>query len=54
MLRGGEDQALLHPTIATGANGVEGFMGFWHNSTLEVKNLMKNECDVIYECSIVL
>uniref|UniRef100_A0A0M3IPU2 DUF4743 domain-containing protein n=1 Tax=Ascaris lumbricoides TaxID=6252 RepID=A0A0M3IPU2_ASCLU len=50
MFRGGEDQALLHPTIATGASGVEGLVGFWRNSTLEVKNLMRKECDVILEC----
>lgn len=50
MFRATEDVASLQQTIPTGADGIEGVLGFWESSTVEVKNLLKKECDIIYEC----
>ncbi|KAI1697075.1 zinc finger protein [Ditylenchus destructor] len=46
-----KDPTAQYPTLATGLDGIDSVVRFWSNGTEEVKNLLKNECTVIYECS---
>nr|CAD2202208.1 unnamed protein product [Meloidogyne enterolobii] len=46
-----KDPASQVPTLSTGSSGVDSIVRYYQNGTEEVKNLLKNECCVIYECS---
>jgi len=45
-----KDPASQVPTLSTGSSGVDSIVRYYQNGTEEVKNLLKNECCVIYEC----
>uniref|UniRef100_A0AAF5RTM3 C2H2-type domain-containing protein n=1 Tax=Wuchereria bancrofti TaxID=6293 RepID=A0AAF5RTM3_WUCBA len=51
MPRSVDDLGLQQPSIPTGgSDGVDGLIGIYNNSTVEVKNLLANECNVLFEC----
>lgn len=45
-----EDVSVLQPSVATALNGVDSLLVYYKDSTIEVQNLLRNECNVIYEC----
>lgn len=47
-----KDPSTLVPTLAASGqeDGVDAVVRFYANGTDEVKNLLKNECSIIYEC----
>lgn len=45
-----EDTALLQTPFPLGKNGIQSIVDFWHDATPEVKNLLANECDIIFQC----
>ncbi|KAL7072491.1 hypothetical protein ACQ4LE_007941 [Meloidogyne hapla] len=46
-----KDPASQVPTLSAGGSGVDSIVRYYQNGTDEVKNLLKNECCMIYECS---
>ncbi|OZC08113.1 zinc finger, C2H2 type [Onchocerca flexuosa] len=51
MSRSIDDLGLQQPSIpAGGSDGVDGLIEIYNNSTLEVKNLLTNECNILLEC----
>ncbi|VIO88321.1 Zinc finger, C2H2 type family protein [Brugia malayi] len=51
MSRSVDDLGLQQPSIPTGgSDGVDGLIDIYNNSTVEVKNLLANECNVLFEC----
>ncbi|VDK70067.1 unnamed protein product, partial [Onchocerca ochengi] len=51
MSRSTDDLGLQQPSIpAGGSDGVDGLIEIYNNSTLEVKNLLTNECNILLEC----
>lgn len=47
------DPATQVPNLFTGLDGVPALAKYFSNGTDEIKNLLKNECSVIYECKYV-
>jgi hypothetical protein len=45
-----KDPASQVPTLATAGSGVDSIVRYYQDGTDEVKNLLKNECCMIYEC----
>ncbi|EFO17660.1 zinc finger protein [Loa loa] len=51
MSRSIDDLGLQQPSIPTGgSDGVDGLIDMYNNSTVEVKNLLANECNILFEC----
>ncbi|VDN88769.1 unnamed protein product [Brugia pahangi] len=51
MSRSVDDLGLQQPSIPTGgSDGVDGLIDIYNNSTVEVRNLLANECNVLFEC----
>lgn len=51
MSRSVDDLGLQQPSIPTGgSDGVDGLIDVYNNSTVEVKNLLANECNILFEC----
>lgn len=51
MSRNVDDLGLQQPSIPTGgSDGVDGLIDIYNNSTVEVKNLLANECNILFEC----
>ncbi|VDK87436.1 unnamed protein product [Litomosoides sigmodontis] len=51
MSRSVDDLGLQQPSIPTGgSDGVDGLIDIYNNSTVEVKNLLANECNILFEC----
>uniref|UniRef100_A0A915CNB0 C2H2-type domain-containing protein n=1 Tax=Ditylenchus dipsaci TaxID=166011 RepID=A0A915CNB0_9BILA len=46
-----KDPTTQYPTLPTGLDGADSVVRFFEQGTDEVKNLLKNECSVIFECS---
>lgn len=53
MSRAVEDTALLQTPIPLGKDGVQSVIDFWTDATHEVKNLLANECDIIFQCRYI-
>ncbi|KAL3989786.1 C2H2-type zinc finger family protein [Acanthocheilonema viteae] len=51
MSRSVDDLGLQQPSIPTGgSDGVDGLIDIYNSSTVEVKNLLANECNILFEC----
>uniref|UniRef100_A0A0R3RMM0 C2H2-type domain-containing protein n=1 Tax=Elaeophora elaphi TaxID=1147741 RepID=A0A0R3RMM0_9BILA len=51
MSRSVDDLGLQQPAIPTGgSDGVDGLIDIYTSSTVEVKNLLANECNILFEC----
>ncbi|KAM3728969.1 Zinc finger protein [Dirofilaria immitis] len=51
MSRSIDDLGLQQPSIPTGgSDGVDGLIDIYNSSTVEVKNLLANECNILLEC----
>lgn len=45
-----KDPASQVPTLPATGSGVDSIVRYYQNGTDEVKNLLKNECCIIFEC----
>ncbi|MFH4973644.1 hypothetical protein AB6A40_000353 [Gnathostoma spinigerum] len=45
-----DDVTLLQQTLPTGSDGIEGVIKYLSDGTVEIRNLVQNECDIIFEC----
>lgn len=44
------DPATQVPNFAASSDGIDSVVNYYNDGTDEVKNLLKNECSLIYEC----
>jgi imidazole glycerol phosphate synthase subunit HisF len=45
-----KDPGVQIPNLNAAGDGVDAVVRYYQNGTDEVKNLLKNECSMIYEC----
>uniref|UniRef100_A0A0N5AF07 C2H2-type domain-containing protein n=1 Tax=Syphacia muris TaxID=451379 RepID=A0A0N5AF07_9BILA len=45
-----EDTALLQTPVQMGKDGLESIIQIWNDATVEVKNILNNECNILLQC----
>lgn len=45
-----EDTALLQAPFHIAKEGFEGIIEVWNDATIEVRNILNNECEILLQC----